>query len=732
MNLDRHKSAFSRASLIKAILCLLLAVLVFAVYWQTAAYDFVNYDDHLHIRNNPIVSHGVSAQSLWWAFSSVYGANWCPLAWISHMLDVQLFGMNPGMHHLTSVVVHAVNSVLLFLLLSTMTGSVWRSAAVAGLFAVHPLHVESVAWISERKDVLSTLFWLLTLMGYTWYARKRSPGRYLLVAVLFGMGLMAKPMLVTLPFVLLLMDLWPLKRIDLFAGTVQGSGEKTVPWLEAWVLVREKIPLIALSLISSAMTVYAQSAFGAVNTLQNIPLGKRLGNVLCSYVLYLWKTVWPFDLAVFYPYPDSRNPYLIIACGLGLLVATLLILRNTRRFAYLAVGWLWYLGTLVPVIGIVQVGAQSMADRYTYIPLIGIFIMACWGVADLLKGWRQGRIVAGVLYSAAFAILAAVAWTQAGHWKDSISLFSHALEVTGDNYLAHNNLGTALSDNGRIDESLAQFRMALLIYPAYEKAHDNIAGVLVSQKKYDEAFVHYRESLRLNPGAAKSHYNMGFILNRRGDVAGAVEEYQKALQIDNSYISARNNLGLLLESLGRTREAEMNYLEALQTSPGSIKARMNLVALYSREGRLGEALPLIDRALEDEPENMALILSRAEVLAKAGSHEKAKAAYEKALSIKGDSVGALYGLAVLHAREGSYDKAIASLKRIAGVNPDNPDVYYNLSCMQSRKGDIEGAIASLQTALDKGFKSWDLLRTDEDLKQLRGTAFYQSLMKGRE
>ncbi len=454
------------------IVCLLLLSVTLAVYWQIGDHQFTNYDDTLYVTDNPHVKPGLAGGSVIWAFTATEEANWHPLTWLSHMVDCQLFGLRPRGHFLTSLFLHLANVLLLFAVLKRMTGALWRSAFVSALFALHPLHVESVAWVAERKDVLSTLFWLLTMLAYARYVERPTRARYVLTLVAFTLGLMAKPMLVTLPFVLLLLDYWPLDRMA-YGGKGDDPPKRTrkrthscEQRLPLSRLVWEKIPFFALAAISSVVTFSFQQRAGAMADMEIFPLSSRIANALVSYLRYMGKIIWPSDLAVLYPHPGTSLPlWWGAAAGLALLGLSILVVLVIRRRPYLAVGWLWYVGTLVPVIGLVQVGVQAYADRYTYVPLIGLFIMIAWGVPDLVGRWAQTRTVLAVLAATALAALTACTWIQLGYWKDSVSLFTHTLQVTTKNYVAHNNLGNALADRGEVEAAISQYTEALRIKP---------------------------------------------------------------------------------------------------------------------------------------------------------------------------------------------------------------------------------------------------------------------------
>jgi len=431
------------------ILCLsiLIAALTLAIYWQVLDYGFINFDDPTYVIENKHIRDGLTIEGVKWAFTSFYASNWHPLTWLSHMLDIEFFGMNPGMHHLSNITIHTLNAVLLFILLERMSGVLWRSAMVAALFALHPLHVESVAWISERKDILSTFFGILTLTAYVRYTRMHGLKRYTQMTVLFICSIMSKPMMVTLPFLMLVLDFWPLKRIDTMK---KDSGHKTIKGTFSNLLlrVREKTTLFIVAIISGIVTICAQHSGGAVQSIKHLDLGDRMMNAAVSYCTYIWKMVWPTGLSVYYPYPNTFA-FLYVGLCLALIVTvTIAVIMFKDERPYFASGWLWYVGTLLPVIGIIQVGGQSMADRYTYVPSIGIFIMAVWGVSDLLVPFRSRKVILAGISAFVIGASSVLTFIQAGYWRDSIILFSHALDVTNGNDLAHFNLGHALEENG--------------------------------------------------------------------------------------------------------------------------------------------------------------------------------------------------------------------------------------------------------------------------------------------
>jgi Flp pilus assembly protein TadD len=567
----------------EACICLILITAVLLVYWQVGDHEFINYDDNVYITDNAQVQKGLTRKGIIWAFTTNHTGNWHPLTWISHMLDCEFYGLNPKGHHLTNVLFHMANAILLFVVLRWMTGAIWRSGLVAALFALHPLHVESVAWAAERKDVLSIFFWMLTMMAYVYYVKRPGTRRYLLVLVNFSLGLMAKPMLVTLPFVLLLLDYWPLNRFQPRATTgsvvdqplgFRSFGDDKSPILKA---VMEKVPLFVISLLSSLVTVIAQQKAGAVSTLEIVPFKLRIANGLVSFVAYMGKMIWPLDLAVFYPHPGSElQIWKPVAAGLFLLIVSTVALRVAHRCQYVLVGWLWYLGTLVPVIGLVQVGEQAMADRYTYVPLIGLFIAVVWGFADLGKGWRSRRWLISVTAAVMLLALMAGSWLQVGYWKDSIKLFQHTLDVTSNNYVAHYTLGNALALQGNLTGSVTHYNKALRINPNFAEAHNNLGNALALQGNLTRAISHYNKALHINPDHAEAHRNLGVALDRQGRHQEALQHYAEALRINPHDAQSHNNLGVALAEQGRLKEAVVHFTEALKIDPSFKEAQRNL------------------------------------------------------------------------------------------------------------------------------------------------------------
>lgn len=549
------------------ILCAIISLLVVVAYSKILNNNFIGYDDDKYVTENIHVQQGISKDSVLWAFSSFHASNWHPVTWLSHMLDVELYGMNAGGHHFSSLLLHLINSLLLFFVLKNMTGAPLRSCAVALLFAIHPLHVESVAWVAERKDVLSTFFWLLTTWSYIRFVRTKKRDAYLLAILFFLLALMAKPMAVTLPFALLLLDYWPLQRFckndsEIHARTTQ--------------LLYEKIPFFFLSIASSSITFFAQKHGDAVAGLAEYPLQMRIANALLSYITYLQKTLLPQNLGILYPYPNAISAWQAVGAAFVLAGITLLAVRHRERLPWLAVGWLWYLGTLVPVIGLVQVGVQALADRYTYIPLIGIFIIVSWGSDALIRNWNYKNIALGAAALVIFPALAISARIQISYWRDSVTLFEHTLDVTEGNYIIHNNLGFEFALQEQYEKALMHYQEALRIYPNFEQAAVNYGSVLFSSGRKEESFAYYEDVLKSRPRFANVHYNFGILLLKAGHHDEAAFHFQAALHLKPNYAAAANGLGAVMLYKGNIEQAIFLFKKSLEIDPEYMDAKKNL------------------------------------------------------------------------------------------------------------------------------------------------------------
>jgi cytochrome c-type biogenesis protein CcmH/NrfG len=575
----------------------LVVLATLAVYWQAIGHGFVNFDDRPYVTDNPRVSGGLTMENVRWAFTAAYQSNWHPLTWLSHQLDCQLFGLAPRGHHLVNVLLHTLNSLLVGLVLWRFTGAGGRSVLVAALFALHPLHVESVAWVAERKDVLSSLFWLLTLLAYGSYVTRPGLGRYLLVLGALALGLLAKPMLVTLPCVLLLLDYWPLGRFSFAPGTTPAvsAGDRIRRGL---ILVGEKLPLLLLAVASALVTYRVQLAGGTVGTA--FPLAQRAATAVVAAARYLLDTVWPRWLAVLYPFDQAIPIWQVALSGMALAGLTVAALLAARRRPYMTVGWLWYLGTLVPVSGLVQIGLHSRADRYTYVPLLGIFIVIAWGGQELLA--RRPRLAAG-LATACVVALSVVTWQQLGYWRDSITLFGRAARVTSNNYVAWHNLGAALLERKEYSEATAALRESLRINPLQPQALDSLGLALAAQGDDQAAIVQYRQAIRISRGFADVRVNLATSLTRLGQLADAKAALREALAIDPAHLTARARLGILLASQGDYAAAAGEFRELVRLQPGQVRAHFNLGLALQRQGNCREAVTAYDEVLRLAPDN---------------------------------------------------------------------------------------------------------------------------------
>ncbi len=657
------------------ILCVLLAAVTFVVYLPVRNHEFVRYDDDKYITENPNVLSGLTLENIKWAFTAGHESNWHPLTWLSHQLDCMLFGKNAGAHHLVNVVYHVANTLLLFIVFGRMTKRIWPSAFIAALFALHPLHIESVAWAAERKDVLSTFLWLLTMLAYVRYAERPSIVRYLSALVLFALGLMAKPMLVTLPFILLLLDYWPLERF----------GDSKTPVRK---LILEKLPFVFLSTISSIITVVAQQKGGAMLSVYNLPMKERIINAAVSYLGYIGKMIWPRRLAVLYPHPVNGTPVSrAVIFGTILIVITTFIIYHGRRHKYLILGWLWYLGALVPVIGIIQVGAQAMADRYTYIPLTGLFVIIAFGVADIFRNVPFKNIILAVAAASVLCACTIMTSIQLKFWKDSVSLFEHTLDAVENNYVIqnnygnilnelnrpgeavkyyeeaikalprapdiHNNLGNALRDTGKIDEAIRQYKIALEIDPDFSIAHLNLALALAAKGEYDEAVMHYKKHIGPDADTSKLYHELGTILVRHGNIEEAIKQFKKGLYINPDSVEILCDLGLAEAKNGRPAEAIEYYKKALQIDPNEILAHGRLALAYAALGRIDESIEQVRLVLAAQPDDYEMHTNLGKLLEAKGQFEQAEEAYKRALKINPDYEKARERLSTLTQKQGN-------------------------------------------------------------------------------
>lgn len=564
-----------------AFLCLALVAVILTIYLQVGNHPFLNMDDNDYVTNNFHVTSGLSAKNIVWALTAFDAANWHPLTWLSHMTDVQLFGMNPRGHHLTNVVIHTVSALLLFVLLVRTTGAMWQSLWVAALFALHPLHVESVAWVAERKELLSGLFWFLTLSLYVEYVKRPKPLLYMVTLLSFALGLMSKPMIVTLPIVMLLIDFWPLGRYP--------HDERPLS-AKVSTLIVEKIPFFAGSFLSCLVTIYAQYKGGALANLNVVPFGLRIENALVSYVKYLGNTLWPHDLAPLYLFPHYIPSWQAIGSLIILLLISMAVISGARRHPFLAMGWFWFLITLVPVIGLMKVGSQSMADRYTYIPLTGLFIMAAWGMPEAIRWRHYRREVLAMLAVVTVSASTVLTWQQLGYWRDNVVLYRHTLQATTGSDIIHTNLGLALAAKGDQDAALLEYRKALQINPAYPGAHNGLGAVFQAKQYNDAAISEYQEALRLSPNypdAYVTHSNLGNVFASKGNLHDAIREYHEALRLRFDNADVHYNLALALVGSGDLDGAIREFQVVLRLNPNDAGAQSQLMETLARRSLSG-------------------------------------------------------------------------------------------------------------------------------------------------
>jgi len=680
---------------------LCLAILTAAVYWQVGGFEFVRFDDDKYITENPIVRDGWSPAGIRWAFSSFEQSNWHPLTWLSHMIDVEMFGLDAGRHHQVNLLFHILNTLILFVVLQRMTGALWRSGFVAALFALHPLHVESVAWVAERKDLLCAFFFLLTLLAYERYARKQGPWNYLLVVMLFALGLLSKPMAVTLPFVLLLLDFWPLARFQVRSpGDSAPAEETTGKGLLALIkanrrLFLEKIPLLVLSAVSCIVTIAAQRS--AMKALETVPLDARILNAIVAYGEYIYRCFVPVNLAVLYPYRNVTTEQVLAAALLLAAVTALVIYRRGNRS--LMVGWFWYLGTLVPVIGLVQVGVQASADRYTYIPFIGLFILLTWLVADLSARlpYRTAVLAAGAVLI--LAGLSAVAVSQAKHWMNSEALFAHTLQATKDNYVIHSNYCAWLSGQGRLEDATRYCNEALVIKPNDGDARYNLATVLVRQVKYPEAIAQYREVLRTIPDYVMARNNLALCLIQTGDRQAAIEQFQEILRLNPEFEPARQNLTMLLAAEDKVKKPAGGMPAPGPAGGGSLEESMRLGQDAVKQGDLDSATAHFRRAVSIAPENKAARIGLGLALAYKGDIDEAIRQFRAALKLDPNDADMHNSLGVALMQKGQLDEAQGHLQKAIKIKPNSSKPHNSLGVLLARKGQLDEAMEQFREAL---------------------------------
>ena len=666
--------------LLPLIICLFLILMTLAAYWNVQHNDFINLDDNLYITDNPYIKKGWTTDNFLWAFTKVHAGHWHPMTWLSHMLDVELFGLHPGRHHFVSLIFHIINSLLLFILFQKMTGEVWKSALIAGLFALHPLRVESIAWAAERKDVLSAFFFFLTIYTYLHYFEKIQFRRYLLTLLSFAMALMSKPMAVTLPFVLLLLDYWPLGRFQ------SGDQERRHPMIQ---LTLEKIPLFLFTFVMSIFTFMSHLQSGAVTPFDKLPLSIRIGNALIYYLRYIWKMLCPNALAVFYPHPIHLPLWEVIGAILLIIIITIVVIAVRREHPYLAVGWFWYLGTLIPVIGLTQAGTQAMADRFTYIPMVGLSLMISFGIPNIFMRWRFTRIIlipSGIFI---FLILAILSSIQVGRWQNSVTLFTHTLNVTSNNYLIHNNLGVTLMRQGKYPEALFHLKKAIEIKPKYADAYHNLGTLLFLQGNGKEALNHFALALEYNPEKAETHSSIGGILAKQEKFKEALFHFSEAVRINKADGEAHYNLGTILLQQGKTQEGVYSLNQSLETLPENPKTHHNLGLAFESMGELEKAVEHYRKSLRIDSKNADTHFCLASLFSKQGRGEEAIFHLNETIKLNPGDSEAHYLLGNILLAQNKYEEAISYMIEAARINPNHGKAHFALGEIYLSMGERE-------------------------------------------
>ena len=636
----------------KLIVYIALTVVTLAVFWQVNHYDFINIDDNIYVTGNSHIQSGITLDGFRWAFSSTYAEFWHPLTWLSLMFDYQLYGLNAGGYHLTNLILHILSALLLFWLFNRMTGTIWRSAFVATIFALHPLHVESVAWISERKDVLSVFFWMLTLCLYVYYTEKPVIKRYLPVVFFFACGLMSKPLVVTRPVIMILLDYWPLERFELRKSDLMLRQ------------LREKIPFFVLSAVFSIITLYAQHK----PSQEYLPLGARLANDPVSFMIYLEKTFVPNHMAVFYPFSFQLPAWQVWGSVFLLLFISIIVIMSMRRLPYLFTGWLWYIITLLPVTGIIQARNFSMADRYTYLPLIGIAVMLAWGIPPLIKNEAMRKKILFPASIAALAIMAVLTWHQCGYWKNSMNICNHALQVTKDNYLAHINLGSALFDEGKTEEAIA----------------------------------HYSDAIRITPNIILSYNKRGIAYDKLGRHQRALEDFNKAISLKPDDAISYNCRGNAYAELGQYQMAIEDYNKTIRLKPDNADAYNDRGTIYAKLGQYQMAIEDFNNAIRLKPDNAAAYNSRGAVFIKFGQYQMAIEDLNKAIRLKPDDADAYNNRGTIYTKLGQYQMAIEDFNNAIRLKPDDADTYFNRGIIYFTQGNNKPGCFDAQKACALG------------------------------
>jgi tetratricopeptide (TPR) repeat protein len=678
-------SRFNTTQWSRFILVAGLALMTIVVYWQVFYSDFVNFDDLIYVAENDYVNTGLNWPNIHWAFTPGRVAYWHPLTWLSHMLDCELYGLHPGLHHITNLIIHIANVLLVFAILRRLTGAAWKAWFVAAVFAVHPLNVDSVAWIAERKNILSTFFWLLVILSYSEYAKRGGLGWYLVTLFLFVLGLMAKPMLIVLPFVMILLDYWPLGRLKLGAAS-ETQGREGINRL-----VLEKVPFFILSGIFVYISSLSLRRLGIIVSTDRVPMKIRVANALVSYVKYVEKVFWPRGLAVYYPFPKSVPMWQSIGALLLLVLTSFVLIWVLRKRRYSTVGWLWYLGTLVPVIGLAQAGLwPAMADRWAYVPLLGIFIIIAWGAGDLAVRYNLRKFIPA-LGMAWLAVLMVCSRVQVGYWQDGYTLFTRALEVTEKNSVAHLNLANTLLKKKKVDEAITAYKRIIELYGDSVDVYYNLAWAFQSLGNLDEAVSYYRKALQIKPNDVRTHIGLGTALAELDNLDKAVNHYRKAIEIDPYYTKAYENMCTALQLQGKFEEATEYYHKALERNPNLAKVHYNLGVVLINMNRIDTAIDEFRATLRLDPTHHEAHNNLGVALSKKNRNDEAIKEFHKALRIKPDWSEARNNLNKLILRK-KLNETVEQYTQMLRRNPDDPNVLHRLARVLYQQGKIEQAI----------------------------------------
>ena len=738
-----------------AFIILFLSAASFIIYHEVGNYDFINLDDDIYVWANPYTQKGLTADGIEWAFSLSKTVDswtyWHPLTSLSHMLDCQLFGLNAGKHHLVNLFIHIINAALLYIVFYQMTGAIWRSAFVAILFAIHPLNVDSVAWIAERKNLLSTFFWILTMLAYVRYAVKPTTIRYLTIFITMAAGLLAKPMLVTLPCVLLLIDFWPMRRLRLSFVPISTSVNRSFQPAPLSRLVLEKLPLLALSGLSIFFSIVSLNHHNAIITHETAALSLRIENALVSYVKYIAKIFIPQNMAIYYPFPEAIPIWQVFGAATLLSFAFITVIILLKKAPYMAMGWLWFTGTLLPVIGIIQGGIwPEMADRWTYVPAIGIFIMISWGSTAVVKKFKIPQAVSAILIILLTVYLILIARAQSNVWQNSITLFSHSLDVAEANHFIHYNLAETYARKGNKDEAIKHFKQALILNPQLARAHNNLGNILAQTNHPDEAIKHYFLALEINPNMLKTRLNLGKVLLNSGKLNKAIEQFRLCLKIDPENFKIYELLGKALARNKSFDEAIVSFKKAISLNPKSADAFNSMGGALAEKGEINKALEAFNKALSINPDFPHVHNNMGNVLMQQGRLEEALYHYEKLISggvEKQDSltnknrdmlislltpdqrINVYFKTAIRFTGEKNFHKAIEMFQRILAIAPNNSTIYYNISCLYSIQHRNADAINWLRQAVAHGYDNWEGLKNDPDMKNIIEEPYVRELIK---